>query len=205
MGQRLNVEIIDANYKILANCYYHFNGYTKKALNIAKQILARWEYVQDFPEKFRNFTNKEIAVYLLYKDILGPGIENKILKSSNTSLSYALKHFKSLPVKKIINRDEGIISLTKYSMKDTRYWEEARLSINVGLMKMNISKLFHDLDDEEMQEYVDDTFKITKIKNQLTRLPFDEDTIDKFLDLSDYNNLIITGSGKNKKHLMPID
>ena len=27
MGQRLNIEIIDSNYKVLANCYYHNNNF----------------------------------------------------------------------------------------------------------------------------------------------------------------------------------
>lgn len=205
MGQRLNIEIIDSNYKILANCYYHNKGFTRKALELSKQILDKLEYIHRNPEKFKKFTNKEIAVYLLYKDILGPGIENKMIRDANTSLIYASENFKSLPVKKVINRDEGMICLTKDSIEDTRYWEEARLSINIGLMKMNVSRLFKELDDEEREEYANKVFKITRFKNKLTRLPFDKDTINKFLKLSDYSNLIVTGSGKNKKYLMPID
>lgn len=206
MGQRLNIEIIDGNYKVLANCYYHFEGYTGKALNLAKRILTRLEYIHDFPKKFEKFTRKEIATYLLYEDVRGPGIENKVMNnSSTTSLLYANQYFKSLVVKKVIDRIEGIISLTEYSIKDTRYWEEARLSINIDLMKMNVSRLFKELDDEEREEYANKVFKITRFKNKLTRLPFDEDTINKFLELSDYSNLIVTGSGKNKKYLMPID
>lgn len=206
MGQRLNIEIIDSNYKILANCYYHNKGFTRKALELSKQILDKLEYIHRNPEKFKKFTNKEIAVYLLYKDILGPGIENKMIRDANTSLIYASENFKSLPVKKVINRDEGMICLTKDSIEDTRYWEEARLSINIGLMKMNISKLFHNLDDEEVKEYTTNKeFKIIKSKNTLTRLQFDEEVINKFLDLSDYRNIIITRSGKNKKYLMSID
>ena len=30
MGQRLNIEIIDSNYKVLANCYYHNKGFTRR-------------------------------------------------------------------------------------------------------------------------------------------------------------------------------
>ena len=38
MGQRLNIEILE-NGIVLANCYYHWAGYTSSSLNLTKEIL----------------------------------------------------------------------------------------------------------------------------------------------------------------------
>ena len=38
MGQRLNIEILE-NGITLANCYYHWAGYTSSSLNLTKKIL----------------------------------------------------------------------------------------------------------------------------------------------------------------------
>lgn len=38
MGQRLNIEIHE-NGITLANCYYHWSGYTSSSLNLTKQII----------------------------------------------------------------------------------------------------------------------------------------------------------------------
>ncbi len=38
MGQRLNIEIHE-NGIVLANCYYHWAGYTSSSLNLTKEIL----------------------------------------------------------------------------------------------------------------------------------------------------------------------
>lgn len=54
MGQRLNIEILD-NKEVLANCYYHWSGYTSSALHLTKEIIGssmiRDEFLQAIPDK----------------------------------------------------------------------------------------------------------------------------------------------------------
>lgn len=46
MGQRLNIEIKN-NEKTLANCYYHWSGYTASSLGLTKQIIEAYKANDD--------------------------------------------------------------------------------------------------------------------------------------------------------------
>ena len=52
MGQRLNIQI-EANdtntneTKVLANCYYHWSGYTSSAMELVKEIVDSGIYNLD--------------------------------------------------------------------------------------------------------------------------------------------------------------
>lgn len=58
MGQRLNLEI-KTNDKTLANCYYHWSGYTSSALELTKIILNNLsdkELTQDYAVELLKLT-----------------------------------------------------------------------------------------------------------------------------------------------------
>lgn len=58
MGQRLNLEI-KTNDKTLANCYYHWSGYTSSALELTKIILDNLsdkELTQDYAVELLKLT-----------------------------------------------------------------------------------------------------------------------------------------------------
>jgi len=73
MGQRLNLEILDDGVA-LANCYYHWSGYTSSSLYLTGQILAspllKDKFLPNIPDKV-NF-----AVMLLRETGAGTGDRN---------------------------------------------------------------------------------------------------------------------------------
>lgn len=53
MGQRLNIEIIlDDNYRIYANCYYHWSAYTLSSLYTVKKLVDN--YKENVKDKYIN-------------------------------------------------------------------------------------------------------------------------------------------------------
>jgi len=96
MGQRLNIEIESAG-KTLANCYYHWSGYTRSALELTKVII---HYLKD----------KEIS-----KDVLGAidlltqtgaGLSRQAYDNAIAERLIAFE-YKEAP----IDRNEGLIGL----------------------------------------------------------------------------------------------
>ena len=46
MGQRLNIEIKKGE-QLLANCYYHWSGYSETALELTKKIIDKFDDVKE--------------------------------------------------------------------------------------------------------------------------------------------------------------
>lgn len=47
MGQRLNIEIVK-NGEVLANSYYHWAAYSEVAIDLAIQIINKYEYIKKY-------------------------------------------------------------------------------------------------------------------------------------------------------------
>lgn len=62
MGQRLNIEIVK-DKKVLANCYYHWSGYSNSAVNLAIQIIERFEYIRKY--KVEKYIKKQEQVLMI--------------------------------------------------------------------------------------------------------------------------------------------
>lgn len=140
MGQRLNIEIWN-NGEVLANAYYHWSAYTESAAKITGQILKNISDNCEFHTMY--------AVKLLEKT--GAGIneyeKERIIKEG---------HFDSKEFNDCIDRNEGIIAITKDGINETRFWEEGRVTIYLDEKRVDFDVFFRERTyvwEREQEEY----------------------------------------------------
>lgn len=152
MGQRLNIEIKKKG-KRLANCYYHWSGYTRTSLKLLQEILNSIYDYKDVEDDNRQ------AILLL--ETTGAGL----IESEYDTLPETEKKYHRIGT----NRNNGLIAITDKEMNNTEKWEEARVTINLwGEQPDDLQLLFSnsvesiDFDvvyqyesKEEILEYVD--------------------------------------------------
>lgn len=179
MGQRLNIEIV-SNGKLLANAYYHWDAYTRISLQRTDYILNE---LNEIKESVKD--DLDLAIKLL--DSTGAGINalerNYILADPELS--------KYLPIHDCVGRNEGILSITKKGMQDTRNWEEGRVTIDIR--KRTI--LFRVYWEFTKEEYLDDFHDLERYE-QLQTIDYDlekEIPFDKYEEVKNlYTSTIDT-------------
>lgn len=179
MGQRLNVEIV-SNGKLLANAYYHWDAYTGISLRRIDDILNK---LNEIKESVKD--DLDLAIKLL--ESTGAGINdverNYILADPELS--------KYLPINDCVDRNEGILAITKEGMQNIRYWEEGRVTIDVR--KRTI--LFRVYWEVTKEDYLDDYYDMEHYE-QLPTIDYDlekEIPFDKFEELKNlYTSTIDT-------------
>ena len=129
MGQRLNIEIKKGD-QLLANCYYHWSGYSESSLLLTKKIIDEFEDIKEENDLIR-------AIMLL--QLTGAGI-------TRPTLGYLLKNIPNFDMEEEVytdnpfgeykihfsrDRNEGLIEVTEERMKETRSWEEGRITIHI--------------------------------------------------------------------------
>ena len=134
MGQRLNIQIeandTDTNEtKVLANCYYHWSGYTSSAMELVKEIVESGVYNLDILDPV------EKAIRLL--EATGAGLAGDEL----TDTYYAPKY------KVSSDRNKGLIAISEEGKKSTVKYEESRVTINLTTGSINMSDMFYDETD----------------------------------------------------------
>lgn len=181
MGQRLNVEIV-SNGKLLANAYYHWDAYTGRSLQRTDDILNKLNEIQESVKD-----DLDLAIKLL--ESIGAGINdverNYILADPELS--------KYLPINDCVNRNEGILSITKEGMQNTRYWEEGRVIIDIGKRTI-LFRIYWELTKEE---YLDD-YNDMEHYEQLPTIDYDfekEISFDKFEELKNLYTSTIDSYG----------
>ena len=147
MGQRLNIQIeatdTDTNEtKVLANCYYHWSGYTSSAMELVKEIVDSGIYHLDILDPV------EKAIRLL--EATGAGLTKDELTDTYNTPKYMLA----------TSRNDGLIAISEKGINDTVDWEEARVTINLTTGSINMSDMFYD----ETVEFSIDELE-TKLKN----------------------------------------
>jgi hypothetical protein len=152
MGQRLNIEIV-IDGKTKANAYYHWSGYTKSAVDLVYKILKA-----DVSEKFDNDLMLK-AVKLLEET--GAGLIEKEFKYLNNV---------NIPVKKALDRNYGLIAVSKKEIENTRYWEETRATINFDNNTVDMHLCFLDYEPEYYDENYDPVVKQTDF--DIFKIPF---------------------------------
>ena len=135
MGQRLNIQIeandTDSNeIVVLANCYYHWSGYTSSAMELVKKIVESGIYNLDILDPV------EKAIRLL--EATGAGLAGDEL----TDTYYAPKY------KVSSDRNKGLIAISEEGKKSTVKYEESRVTINLTTGSINMSDMFYDETDE---------------------------------------------------------
>lgn len=131
MGQRLNLEIA-RNGEVLANAYYHWSAYTRSALEVTSNVL---EWIENHPIDNADSANwVQVAVDILCSTRAGVNEVEKI--RINTTNQDELK---DLHYNDAIDRNEGLIAVTKEGIEDTRYWAEGTVVVDVGSMTVSFN------------------------------------------------------------------
>ena len=148
MGQRLNIQIetndTDTNETVvLANCYYHWSGYTSSAMALVKEIVDSGVYnlvILDPVEK---------AIKLL--EATGAGLAEDELTDTYNTPKYTVS----------TSRNNGLIAISEEGINSVAEWEESRVTINLTTGSINMSDMFYDETEE---------FSSTEIETKLENL-----------------------------------
>lgn len=124
MGQRLNIEIFNEG-KVLANAYYHWSGYTSSALALTKTIIENVNKIVCENDRLK-------AVWLL--QTTGAGLPDDERNSIEAKDFTGISDF--------TDRNSGIIAVSHKAIQETRYWEEARVTIYLDEERINCSGIF---------------------------------------------------------------
>ena len=165
MGQRLNIQIeandTDTNEtKVLANCYYHWSGYTSSAMDLVNEIVKSGIYNLDILDPV------EKAIRLL--EATGAGLAEDELTETYNTPKYKVS----------TSRNDGLIAISEEGTDRVADWEESRVTINLTTGSINMSDMVYDVTDEFSEEELE-----TKLKN-LYELKADlNSNFDTFQDL----------------------
>lgn len=173
MGQRLNIEIIE-NGKVLANAYYHWSGYTSSSLELTQEILEAIEKI--------NYEDRVINAIKLLEET-GAGLtDNEIEYAKNY-----IKNFDKYTFKACAGRNDGLIAISDKGIKETEYWEEARVEINLTNKIVNFKAVRESTKEEFEEDY--DNIKYDDIP--IYNIKFDNIPFKNFAEFKDLiSNLI---------------
>ena len=134
MGQRLNIQI-EANNpttnetKVLANCYYHWSGYTSSAMELVNEIVDSGIYNLDILDPV------EKAIRLL--EATGAGLAKNELTDTYNTPKYKVS----------TDRNIRLIAVSEKGINETIKWEESRVTINLTTGSIDMSDMFYDETD----------------------------------------------------------
>ena len=158
MGQRLNIEIV-GGCESLANSYYHWSAYTSGAKYLTRMIVL---YLQ----KSRTTNPIKKAIRCLEKT--GAGLTAFELKE-------AKKLYPKTKFKKAIDRNDGLIAITKENMKETRDWEEGRVTIDIYSQKIYFDVFWIDnVEDYKEERELNNISNIKVLKNDPCIITFED-------------------------------
>lgn len=141
MGQRLNLSI-NKNGKVLANCYYHWSGYTNSAMEKARQAL-----------NFLEEQEQEI------------GVKEAVLALKETGATIDKENAQDyVEPDEIINRNEGIIGTTEKEIETSELWAECEIIIDVGTRKVNVRNVLWNPEKGELEDYGIDTEDLKELE-----------------------------------------
>ena len=178
MGQRLNIEFY-VNNKVIVNCYYHWSGFSDSAMEETRCLI---HHLQDYD--FSNMPEEEV------KFIVIRALEDFGARLKDRDLEEARKLY---PERKFsnedIDRNKGLIGITKESMDETRYWEEARVNIFLTRRRFEIEGIFYYSDEKEIKDFYDNTDEeIEDFKKNLFKIPTEEIEFERVDEIEYYVN-----------------
>ena len=155
MGQRLNIQIeandTDTNEtKVLANCYYHWSGYTSSAMELVYEMVSSGIYNLDIPDPV------EKAIRLLEET--GAGLAKDEFTAEYPEDKYKIA----------THRNIGLIAISEKGIDETMHWEESRVTINLTTGSINMSGMVYDVTDEFSKEELESKLKnLYELKSDL--------------------------------------
>lgn len=178
MGQRLNIEFY-VNNKAIANCYYHWSGYSDSAMEHTRCLI---HHLQDYD--FSNMPEKEVK-FIVIRALEGFGARLKDKDLEKARKLYPERKFSN----EDLDRNYGLIGITKESMDNTRSWEEARVNIFLTRKRFEIEGIFYYSDEEEIKDFYDHTDEeIESFKQNLFKIPTEEIEFERVDEIEDYVN-----------------
>ena len=161
MGQRLNIEIMSGE-KVLANAYYHWSAYTASAAELTKIILKTHVDAEE-PLIYQ-------AIHLLEATGAGvPGYERDCIIRHEILPKEEIDHFQPC-----IDRNRGLIAITEEGIRDTRAWEEGRVTIHLDSKTVDFC-VFFAIDPAEFEEdYGRQVEELPAFDQKTEAIPFDE-------------------------------
>ena len=161
MGQRLNIEIMSGE-KTLANAYYHWSAYTASAAELTKIILET-PVDEEEPLIWQ-------AIHLLETTGAGvPGYERDSILQNEMLSEAEVNHLQPC-----IDRNRGLIAITEEGMRDTKGWEEGRVTIHLDSKTVDFDVFFR-LDREEYEEdYYGNVDMLPPFPVSTVAIPFEE-------------------------------
>lgn len=139
MGQRLNIEIKNGEAE-LANCYYHWSAFSNSALQLTKKIVDAY-----------NCSDKNISLQLAVNILQTTGAG--ISLSERLYMIRESKGFDDIVFSNAIDRNRGLIFITKCGMNVTRRWEEGRIDIDLASETFFFNVLWTYTKEEYMSEF----------------------------------------------------
>ena len=178
MGQRLNIEFY-VNNKAIVNCYYHWSGFSDSAMEHTRCLIHR---LQDFD--FSKLPEEEIK-FIVIRTLEDFGARLKDRDIEEAKKLYPERKFSN----EDLDRNEGLIGITKESMDNTRSWEEARVNIFLTRRRFEIEGIFHYSDGKEIKDFYDHTDEeIESFKQNLFKIPTEEIEFERVDEIEDYVN-----------------
>lgn len=122
MGQRLNIEIVRGD-RCLANSYYHWSAYTESAIELVNIILETYSEIGRL--NVASMGDLLLAIKLL--EATGSGVNE-----TERELINGIDRYKGLTINRAVDRNRGLLSITRKGQEDTRRWEEGRVTIDLS-------------------------------------------------------------------------
>ena len=153
MGQRLNVEVC-YDGEVLANAYYHWSAYTSTSVAILEDVI----------EAYNNRTEinpLRVAIEILQHTGAGVNENERTRITDDKDGKYAGIEFQDA-----VNRNEGVLAVTEEGIKETRRWEEGRVTVDIGTEEFTFDVMWH-MSDEEYEDAreLGDAWKLSTVEN----------------------------------------
>lgn len=116
MGERLNFEIANG-CKVIANCYYHWSGYTIRAIEHASVISHNYLAMKN---KYENPLYRAVALF----ELTGAGVSQHSLEAFRCELPQEL-------IVKARDRNYGLIGISAKDIRETQQNGEEGLEFNL--------------------------------------------------------------------------
>lgn len=199
MGQRLVIHFLDklseeGELKEIANIYYHWGAYTAASLDEFSRIMDMMTSI--FRKKYLHPYEKVLYLCSYDPEIGVPEDEiNESLDLINKEIPENIPKFKSLP--KAVDRNIGILYLTKKNIEHANDWSEGNVTINLNSGECVFDVYCFYIDSDDLKEYfdsdyieknIDKTFSHLNIEDISTLNIFDKDRMDRFWDFWNYVN-----------------